>query len=307
MQAGDVAPIGSFDPAVQAAVTARRNALAPTASYTASRNTHNLSGTLVAAYDFSPNVHGYASYSRGYKSPGINLVAPSRGVDIFVKPEKVDNYEIGLKSRFLGGLAELNIAAFWADVSDYQANFVNTAVTPAVSYITNVGDLRSRGVEVDARLAPVEGLTLGLGATYNDAKYRRYTNAPAQYLTSYLVTQDLSGKQASGAPKWSVTSNAEYVHKSGNLEIYGGGDVSYRSSFHAAVNLDPFSKVPGYTLAGLHAGVRQADNRWDIGVWVRNLFDKDYYNTKGVNAQYGVVLAALGEPRMYGITLKGRL
>ena len=304
---GDVAPIGSFDPSIQATVAARRAAYAPTASYTASHNTNNLSGTVIAAYDLGTNAHAYASYSRGYKSPGINLVAPSNGVDIFVRPEKVDNYELGLKNRFLNGKAELNIALFWADVSDYQANFVNTNVSPSVSYITNVGDVRSRGVEFDARATPLDGWTLGLAGTYNDAKYRKYQAAPAQYLNSYLGLIDLSGRTASGAPKWALTGNSEYVHKAGQAEIYVGGDVSYRSSFYAAVNLDPFSRVPGYALVGLHGGVRDADGRWDLSFWVRNLFDKDYYNTRAVSSSYGVVLAALGDPRLFGVTLKGKL
>ena len=304
---GTVAPISSFDPSIQAAVAARRAALVPTGSYDASRDTKNLSGTVIAAYDFNSDLHGYASYSRGYKSPGINLVAPANGIDIFVRPEKVDDYELGLKTRFLGDKAELNVALFWTDDSNYQANFVNTAVTPVVSYITNVGKLRSRGIEVDARANPLDGLTLTTAGTYNDAYYVHYRGAPAQYLTSYLGVVDLSGRTASGAPKWSLTGSAEYVRHAGPIDLYGGGDASYRSGFYAAVNLDPFSRVPGYTLFGLHAGVRQPDGRWDVSVWARNLTNKNYFNTKAVSSQFGVVLAALGEPRTFGLTLRGRL
>ncbi|WP_375395579.1 TonB-dependent receptor [uncultured Sphingomonas sp.] len=304
---GTPAPIASFDPALQATVAARRGALVPLGNYDVANNTGNLSGTVIAAYDVSAAVHGYASYSRGYKSPGINLVAPATGIDIFVKPEQVDAYEIGLKSRLLGGRAELNLAAFWSDVADYQANFVNTAVIPVVSYITNVGKLRSRGVEFDARATPLDGLTLTAAGAYDDAYYVSYKNAPTPYLTSYLGVVDLSGQPASGAPKWSLTGSAEYVMKGSAVDFYAGGDESYRSSFFAAVNLDPFSRVAGYTLTGLHAGIRKPDARWDVSVWVRNLFDKDYYNTRAVSAQFGVVLAALGEPRTFGLTLRGRL
>jgi iron complex outermembrane receptor protein len=303
----NVAPLSSFAPALQAAIAARRAALAPTASYTATKNTDNLSGTVIAAYDLSSNLHSYASYSRGYKSPGINLVAQSNGVDIFVSPEKVDNYEIGLKSRLFGGKAEINLAAFWTDDNNYQANFTNTNVTPNVSYITNVGKVRSRGVELDARASPLDGLTLTAAGSYNNAFYVTYRGASAPYLTSYQTTVDLSGRTASGAPKWSLTGSAEYVHHAGIFDLYAGGDASYRSGYYAAVNLDPFSYVPGYSLAGLHAGIRQPDGRWDISVWVRNLADKDYYNTKGINAQFGIVNAALGEPRTFGLTLRGRL
>lgn len=304
---GDVAPIGSFPLELQAAVAARRAALTPAGSYTARRDTNNLSWNLNAAYDLSADVHAYATYSRGYKSPGINLVAPSRGVDVFVNPEKVDNFELGLKSRFLDGRAELNLAAFWTEDSDYQANFINTNVTPVVGYIANVGKLRSRGVELDARLAPVDGLTLTAAGAYTDARYVTYRNAPAPYLTGYLGVVDLSGRRASGSPEWSLTGSAEYVHRGTAVEAYIGGDASYRSAYFAAVNLDPYSEVPGYAIAGLHAGVRAPDGRWDVTAWVRNLTDTDFYNTRAVNSTYGIVLAALGEPRTFGLTLRGRL
>lgn len=304
---GTAAPISSFPAALQPTVAARRAALTPSGRYTAERDTRNLSGTVTLAYDVTPDVHSYATYSRGYKSPGINLVARANGVDIFVRPEKVDAFELGLKNRFWHDRAELNLAAFWTEDNDYQANFVNNAVTPVVAYITNVGKLRSRGVEVDARLNPIDGLTLTAAGTYNDARYVTYRAAPAQYLNSYLGLIDLSGRTASGAPKWALTGTAEYVHHAGGTDVYVGGDASYRSAFYAAVNLDPYSRVPGYGLAGLHAGVRQPDGHWDVSVWVRNLTDTDFYNTKAVNNTYGLVFAALGEPRTFGLTLRGKL
>jgi iron complex outermembrane receptor protein len=303
----NIAPLSSFAPAQQAAIAARRAALAPTSSYTATKNTSNLSGTVIAAYDMSPDVHSYASYSRGYKSPGINLVARANGIDIFVKPEKVDSYEVGLKSRLFGGKAEINLAAFWIDDNNYQANFTNTNVTPNVSYITNVGKVRSRGVEFDARANPFDGLTVTAAGTYNDAYYVSYRGASAQYLTSYQTTVDLSGRTASGAPKWSLTGTAEYTRSVGSVDVFAGGDASYRSGYYAAVNLDPFSYVPGYSLFGIHAGIRQPDSRWDVSLWVRNLANKNYFNTKAINAQIGVINAALGEPRTFGLTLRGRI
>jgi iron complex outermembrane recepter protein len=304
---GDVAPISSLPASIQAAVAARRASLAPAGSYYAANNTQNLSGTAIFAYDLSDTVHGYASYSRGYKSPGINLVAQSVGVNIFVQPEKVDDYEIGIKSRWLDGHLELNANLFWTDDDNYQANFVNNAVSPIVSYITNVGLLRSRGIELDARATPVDGLSLSLSGIYNDAYYVRYTRAqPSYLLTGSATFSDLSGQPASGAPKWSVTGASEYVRKVGSVAVYAGGDVSYRSGFYAAVNLDPFSYVPGYALIGLHAGVRDPGGRWDLSAFVRNLTDQNYYNTKSVSSAYGVVAAALGDPRFFGAILKTR-
>lgn len=306
VQTGTAVPISAIPPTAGVNYQTLRDGLAPVGAYRDTLNTNNLSGTIIASYDLTPDVHSYASYSRGYKSPGINLVRKSLGVDIFVKPETVDAFELGIKSRFLNGAVELNGALFWTEDRDYQANYVNTSVTPVAGYIGNVGDLRSRGVELDARIAPVRGLSLTFAGTYNEATYRNYTNAVAQYLTSYLGVQDLSGRQAAGTPKWSLSSAVEYVQPVGRSDIYVGADASYKSSFFAAVNLDPFSLVPAYTLLGAHAGVRDADGRWDVSAWVRNLTDKTYFNTVSVNATYGVALASLGEPRVFGLTVRTR-
>jgi len=306
IQTGNPVPIAELPADIQEAATNSRNGLAPTGAYEDSLDISRLSWTFIAAYDLSDDVHAFATYSRGHKSPGINLVRRSLGVDVFVQPETVDNFELGVKSLLLRGRAELNANLFYALDRGYQANYVNTTVTPTAQYITNVGTLSSKGIELDARLFPLRGLMASLAVTLNDARYDSYENAQAQYLTSYLVTQDLSGRRASGAPLWSVGSALQYSVPVGRgLSAYAGGDYSYRSSYYAAVNLDPFSKVDGYHLFAAHAGLTRDDEYWDVSVWVRNAFDAEYFNTVSVQAANGVTLAALGDPRTFGLT--GRL
>ena len=38
-----------------------------------------------------------------------------------VDPEKVDNYEVGLKTQFLDRRITLNLAGYWTEIGDYQA------------------------------------------------------------------------------------------------------------------------------------------------------------------------------------------
>jgi iron complex outermembrane receptor protein len=300
---GTALPIEALPADIQEAATNSRNGVAPTGSYSDSLDISRLSWTFNAAYDVSDDVHAFATYSRGHKSPGINLVRRSLGVDVFVQPETVDDFELGLKSLLLGGRAELNANLFYAIDRGYQANYVNTAVTPIASYITNVGTLISKGIELDARLFPLRGLMASLAVTLDDARYDSYENAQAQYLTSYLVTQDLSGRRASGAPLWSAGAALEYsAPLSGSLSAYVGGDYSYRSRYRAAVNLDPFSEVPGYHLFAAHAGIGRDDQGWDLSLWVRNALDAEYFNTVSVNAANGITLASIGDPRTFGLT-----
>jgi iron complex outermembrane receptor protein len=78
-------------------------------SYAPKFSDWNVSGDITASYDFSADVHGYATYAKSFKSGGINLSglplnAAGTGVDLStqtVKPEKVDNYEIAQPRRRL--------------------------------------------------------------------------------------------------------------------------------------------------------------------------------------------------------------
>jgi iron complex outermembrane receptor protein len=308
---GTVTPIAQLPAANQASAAASRKAFGPSGDYTASHDVANLSWTGTFAHDFSDDVHAYVTYSRGYKSPGINLVRQSLGVNVFVAEETVDAYELGAKTDFFGGRLELNPNLFYVIDQNFQANYINTNVTPAASYITNVGTVISRGAELDARFYPFQGLNGSVAVMYDDAYYGSYTNAPSQYLHATLPSQNLTGQQASGAPRWTAGAAAEYYfplvkESEGSVDGYLGADWSLRSSFYAAVNLDPFSKVDGYQLLGLHAGLRYG-KRWDASFWMRNTLDEHYLNTASISAPYGVTLVSVGEPRTFGVTLRGEL
>ncbi len=41
-----------------------------------------------------------------------------------------------------------------------------------------------------------------------------------------------------------------------------------------------------------------------MSVWVRNLFDTNYYNTLSLATATGAVIGVDGEPRTYGVTLR---
>jgi iron complex outermembrane receptor protein len=308
---GGVTPIAQLPQANQASGAASRNSVAPSGDYTASHDVANLSWLATLAHDFSDDIHAFATYSRGYKSPGINLVRQSLGVNVFVQEETVDDYELGIKADFFGGKLEVNPNFFYMFDQNFQANYINTQVTPIASYITNVGTVISRGAELDARFNPVQGLIGSAALMYDDAYYESYTNAPSQYLNASQPSQNLSGQQASGAPRWTAAAAAEYSHplvqkNEGTIDGYLGADWSLRSTFYAAVNLDPFSKVNGYELLGLHAGLRFG-KRWDASFWMRNVTDTHYLNTASVSASNGVTLVDVGEPRTFGLTLRGEI
>lgn len=310
----DGADISGFTPAQVTAINAIRTQFNPVTNFSTRFSENNLSGLITLNWRVAPDANVYASYSRGNKSGGLNLTALPVGIAPEVAPEKVDAFELGFKSQFLDRRATFNAAAFWTEIRDYQ-----TAITEQVQgtvnvrqYIANIPKVRSRGVEGDLAFQANDNLSFTASASYTDAKYVEYRNAPQAVENLNLGgIQDLSGKPLSGVPEfaWSVGAdgNAPLGELGGReLSLYAHADYAHRSSFNTSATNSAWAQVPGFGIANARIGLKTGDGLWDLSVWGRNLFNKDYFlNLSAANT--GVVTAQVGEPRTYGVTLRTRL
>lgn len=308
--AGNFTPLSQLPLAEQAHAAALRSAYAPVVpAYTVKSSDAAPSGTFDISYKFTPDVLGYATYSHGFKSAGLNLVNPTPGISKVVKPEEVDDYELGFNASAFDRRLTLRGDLFWTVDNDFQANILTeNSLGKFVGYIGSVPEVRSRGAEFDATAVPISGLTTTFSALFDDAEYVSYPNATCPFLQSTKPFCNLSGSALSGAPRWSFSASAEYsqaLDGSGLTGLDGvvGGDWHYQSHLFSAVDDDPFTLIEGYSVFGLHAGVRSDEGGWNLSVWVRNLLDKNYYNTLSLSTATGTVVGAYGEPRTYGVTL----
>ncbi|CAN5251354.1 hypothetical protein BH10PSE15_BH10PSE15_10400 [soil metagenome] len=181
------------------------------------------------------------------------------------------------------------------------------------SYITNAGKVRTQGVEVDIRAAPIEGLSLTAAAIYDDGKYVSYKNGQCPYLevtAAYGGVCDLSGRRLTGVSKFVYNLSAEYAHPVGTIlgldaEAYVGGDDNHRSSAFGTLNDDPYGLIPAYGIANAYVGLRDPNGKWDLKVWGRNLANTLYYTNTSVDSATTYSYAgSLGDPRFYGLTLR---
>jgi iron complex outermembrane receptor protein len=290
----------------------------------------NLSGDVTASYDFSGEVHGYATYAKSFKSGGINLSglplnAAGTGVDLStqtVKPEKVDNYEIGLKTQFLDRRVTLNLAGFWTEVADYQATVNNGQLTVIRGYLANAGKVRSRGFEFDSSFRPSPRFNAYVNGAYTDSTYQRFANAPCPpELSGGTVTTgtpgpagvagglspvvcDISGQRLPGISKWSFSYGGEYNLPVGGSDgqVYIGYDGNYRSRFSSNPSPSAYTWIEGYSLSNVRAGYRQQG--LNVFGWVRNAFDQDYFELLSTQSgSTGLIVGQPGDPRTYGLTL----
>ncbi|MGR6327953.1 TonB-dependent receptor [Sphingomonas sp. XXL09] len=331
--ADNVAALLAAQPTAAARTTFQNqiNTLAPQ-RYSPRFSAWNTSGDITVSYDATPDIHAYATYARSFKSGGINLSglplnATNTGVDLStqtVKPEKVNNYEIGLKTQFLDRRLTFNLAGFWTDVADYQATVNNNAINVIRGYLANAGKVRSRGVEFDSSFRPDRHLSLYLSGAYTDARYVRFTNAPCPPelsggtatapggITDLAGTPggrspaycDISGQRLPGISKWAFSFGGEYslpVPSAGG-EAYVGYDGSYRSRFSSNPSPSAYTWIEGYSLSNVRLGYRQDGT--NVFAWVRNVFDHHYFELLSTQSgSTGLIVGQPGDPRTYGVTV----
>ncbi|QQV75922.1 TonB-dependent receptor [Sphingomonas aliaeris] len=299
-------------------------------SYAPKFSAWNVSGDITLSYDFDRDIHGYATYSKSFKSGGINLSglplnAAGTGVDLStqtVKPEKVDAYELGLKTQFFDRKATLNLAGFWTEVRDYQATVNNGQLTVIRGYLANAGKVRSRGFEFDSSFRPSKRVNFYVNGAYTDATYERFTNAPCPpELSGGTVTTgtpgpagvagqlspvacNISGQRLPGISKWSFSYGGEYnvpVGESGG-QVYVGYDGNYRSRFSSNPSPSAYTWIEGYSLSNFRAGYRKDD--FNLFGWVRNAFDQNYFELLSTQSgSTGLIVGQPGDPRTYGLTI----
>ncbi|MDY1249998.1 TonB-dependent receptor [Pseudomonas aeruginosa] len=274
------------------------------------------SALLSLSYQFSDDLLGYASLSHGEKSGGVNLAvgsAPSAGADsLLVGPERANDAELGLKSTLFDRRLLLNANLFWTGIHGYQATTLYQAPgsTQLVQVLANAGSVRSRGLEFEATALPLRGLTLNFNGSYNDVTYLSFKDAPCPAEVSTRPgapsSCDLSGQRVVGASKWIANLNGEYPWRlDDRFQPYVSASYAYRSAAEGTLDNSDLSKIDGYALVNLAAGLRSdlGDGQLDTSVWLKNAFDKDYYLSAfaSINGSY---TASVGQPRTLGVSLR---
>ncbi len=274
------------------------------------------SALLSLSYQFSDDLLGYASLSHGEKSGGVNLAvgsAPSAGADsLLVGPERANDAELGLKSTLFDRRLLLNANLFWTGVHGYQATTLYQAPgsTQLVQVLANAGSVRSRGLEFEATALPLRGLTLNFNGSYNDVTYLSFKDAPCPAEVSTRPgapsSCDLTGQRVVGASKWIANLNGEYQWRlDDRFQPYVSASYAYRSAAEGTLDNSDLSKIDGYALVNLAAGLRSdlGDGQLDTSVWLKNAFDKDYYLSAfaSINGSY---TASVGQPRTLGVSLR---
>ena len=218
-------------------------------------------------------------------------------------------YEIGLKSNWFEGAAELNVTFFKNDFEDLQVNSFQTVTVGGVPttfpVISNAGKADSQGVELDGRWAVTDWLTIGGALAYLDAEYDSFPVGPCNSVTTGLASCDLGGQNLPFAAEWSGSfyGNASYPVMD-NINFIADLNVSFSDDYLTEGTNDPIGRQESWTKVGARLGFAASDDRWSLAVVGRNLTNEKILGGSQSFLAFGYFLGYL-EPKR-SIMLQGR-
>lgn len=216
-------------------------------------------------FDAARNVMVYANFATGFNAGGFSaaqvVAGPALSPAAPFKEVTLNAWSGGVKSKFFGGKATLNVEGFYYDYKNYQvsARALNGQLT-----IYNADKATIYGVQTDLKVRPTPHDDLSFGATY--------LHAVANTLRAGVAVFD--GYDLPYSPKW--TFNASYQHSfdiGDGAQLRGLVNFKYVSSRWALYTHQSGSLIDDNTNTSLSLGYYADRDRWSIQAWIRNLED----------------------------------
>ena len=267
--------------------------------------------------ELAAHVSAYASVATGYKGYAYDISSgygPTRTANP-VQAEHSTSYELGLKSRFLDNKVQLNIAGFYTDYNNFQAQSSQFVVVDGTTVLqqklNNVGKLRTKGIEVESMARPASWVHLDGSFAYTEAKVVSFPNAacyagqlqtgtgcgPSTNPTGLGNVQDRSGSNLPNSPKFKFNVGATFEGYLGN-STKDTASITYQHQSSVNFDLlgDPLDVQKAYGL--MNAAVGLEHGAYKMSLFVNNVFDTHYAVGMGDGfGSYGVHLITQILPR----------
>jgi iron complex outermembrane recepter protein len=263
---------------------------------------NDTSPRVVLDYKPQPGLMYYLSYAKGYQAGGYNALLPGAKYN----PERVNNYELGLKSELFDHKLLVNASTYYYEYTNLQ-NLVLTNPSGSIpQYQVTISDQHAWGVDFETHWQATRALRVNLIAAYIDSKYKDYTAPDGTNLNG----------QATGVPMWSLAGGIDYV-------VYDvvGGDVDFtlQDAYRGPGRCNADSQANGSCLNIPAFRTDVATNRTDVrlawvsnsrvpvtvAVFANNLFDKQYVTgVQTISATtLGTPFTNITAPRFWGVEL----
>jgi iron complex outermembrane receptor protein len=207
----------------------------------------------------------YANVQTGYMEGTYETIPSTPTSSNLIRPETMLAYTVGTKNRLFGNHIEINDEAFYYKMTDLQL----TQLTPTtgVTEIAN-SNLTIYGDEVSATalVTVADQLTVKVGYLHST-----YDNLPG-----------LVGQQSIFAPNWTASGSYQHIWQvNGGGRYIGRVDTHYSDSFWGSFSHIQDTQQPAYTKTDLSVTYYSANDKWNAGLWVKNVENVAVWNSGG--------------------------
>jgi outer membrane receptor protein involved in Fe transport len=323
---------------------------APNSGTEASASEKPVTPKAVLTWQPDPNNMFYLSAAKGYRVGGVNVgVGTICGGDLETlglpvgadglrhvpqqfASDNLWSYELGGKSTFLDHRLQVDASLFVIDWKNIQQNVYLPSC--GEQFTANLGQVQSRGGDIDVQYRPIDTLILGLTVAYTDARFTKSSCAGALTYDPSAVRLDGSlgactgvvngtpqqvpqivseGNRLPGAP-WTIMASAEktFGEWSGHTP-YARADFQYTTAQTALLpgqsdrNALYDTTIPGLPITKnlqLRAGFRWSG--YDVSLFADNVLDQHPLMFKSRDIAYDPVdqlyFGRGVRPRTVGVT-----
>ena len=259
----------------------------------------------------------YASIARGFNAGTFN----SQFIDAVAnlaptKSESLTAYEVGLKSTFAGGRANVEAAIYFYDATDPQVVAVEPLSLISANFLINADDSTMQGGEIQLRALAADWLELDLGLAYIDSEYGNLVTSiagtgvgspfPDNAPVFGSTLADLSGNRIPNTPELSINSSATVTWPvNDGWRFIGQLDFLWEDDIPRDLRASPALYTEAHIDVDLRLALQSSDGKWDAAFWVRNLTDEQYLTEAYEVLGFGFYIAAgnYSYPRTFGLEL----
>lgn len=274
---------------------------------------------LAAKYDLTDDLTIFTNYGRGRRPEilfySLDISEPGINPNSFeeVEAETTDAFDIGLKGNILGGLATIDLAAYYYEYSNFQTTVRdgNTGILRP----ENAGNASGPGFEASATVFAADWATLFANYAYNGVEFDDKGDDGQE--------QARAGNRFRLAPENAYTIGAEFTCecKWGEwsfIPVYSWKGEMFFDDDNDRPDLQPPDPITnptgdlvqdevedGYGLLDLRLTFRpNAIDGSAIEVFMENVTDEEYLLDAGNTGDtFGIPTFIAGAPRTWGVVL----
>jgi len=265
--------------------------------YTARQDFDRVDWKLGLEYDLRGALMLYGTVQTGYQPGTYNLFPATPTQDNLVDDATLTAVSAGFKSRWLDDRLQVNNELFYYDYRDLlvQSFNLNTALLTTF----NAEQTEIYGNQLDVLYQVTDAGRLDVSVGYLHARYEEFL-VPAD-IDIGTPNRDFSGYELQYAPDWTVTAGYQHDFALGGGYLRARVESRYESDFWGTFAQNRGTQQKAYTKSNASLTFYSGDDRWSVGVWVRNI-ENEAVLAATTTGQFGPYADAFLEPpRTYGL------